>query len=283
MSGERSSQGRGADLSVAIVCRNNADTIGRVLGSIRGLAGQLVVVDSGSTDGTLDLVDACRAWCEVILLETEWRGHIATKQLALEACTRRHALSLDSDEPLTPALAEAVRDACARDVPAARLNRVVEYRGRLLEHCWQPEWRLRLVRTDLVRGGRAEWGGLDPHDKLGVSGEPVEDLNGALIHESFPTFERHLANQLKLQAVAARSNHRAGKRGSVWRLMTSPPGAFLKQLVAKGSWRDGRAGWLAAGTAASGALMKHMILLELDEPETAKRSDSVGNPLKSPD
>lgn len=274
MSETRSNPDATADLSVAIVCRNNADTIGRVLDSVRGLASQLVVVDSGSKDGTLELVNACRAWCEVVLLETEWRGHIATKQLALGACTCAHALALDSDEPMTPQLVESVRDACRRDVSAARVNRVVEYRGRLLEHCWQPEWRLRLVRKDLVKAGRAKWGGLDPHDKLEVSGEPIEDLNGTLIHESFPTFERHLSNQLKLQAVAARSNYEAGKRGSPFRLLTSPPGAFLKQLVMKGSWRDGRAGWLAAGTAASGALMKHMILLELDETHRANGSDS---------
>lgn len=256
------------DLSAAIVCRNNADTIGAVLDSLRGLASQLVVVDSGSNDATMELVLACRAWAEVVLLQTAWRGHIATKQLALRACTRRHALCLDSDEPLTPQLASAVRDACARDLPAARVNRVVEYRGHLLEHCWQPEWRLRLVRTDLVADGRAAWGGLDPHDKLSVGPSvPVEDLTGTLIHRSFASFEEHLGNQIRLQAVSARSLRRAGKRGSRLRLVTSPPGAFLKQLVLKSSWRDGRAGWLAAGTAAAGALMKHMILLEQDTPD----------------
>lgn len=258
-----------ADLSVAVVCRNNADTIGPVLDSVRGLASQLIIVDSGSTDATLELIHACRAWTQVVLLETHWRGHIATKQLALSACTRRHALALDSDEPLTPELALSVRDACARDLPAARVNRVVEYQGRLLLHCWQPEWRLRLVRTDLVADARARWTGLDPHDKLEVSPTiPVASLRGHLIHRSFPSFEQHLANQLKLQAVSARSLRAAGKRGSPLKLLTSPPGAFLKQLVLKSAWKDGRAGWLAAGTTAAGALMKHMILLELCSPPT---------------
>lgn len=252
-----------ADLTVAIVCRNSADTIGPVLDSVRGLASQLVVVDSGSTDATMDLVQACRDWAEVVLLETHWRGYIATKQIALEAATRRHILALDSDEPLTPELAASVRDACARDLPAARVNRVVEYRGRLLTHCWQPEWRLRFVRSDLIADGRAFSGGREPHDKLEVArGIPVEDLRGTLIHRSFATFEQHLSNQLRLQSASARSLREQGVRGSRRRLLTSPPGAFLKQLVLKSSWKDGRAGWLAAGTAAAGALMKHMILLE---------------------
>jgi hypothetical protein len=215
----------------------------------------------------MDLVVGCREWAEVVLLETAWRGHIATKQLALRACTHRHALALDSDEPLTPELAASVRDACARDVQAARVNRVVEYRGRLLTHCWQPEWRLRLVRTDLVADARSKWGGLDPHDKLSVAaGVPVENLRGTLVHCSFASFEEHLGNQLRLQAISAGSLRAAGRRGDPLRLLASPLWAFLKQLVLKSSWRDGRAGWLAAGTVAAGTLMKHMILLEQEEP-----------------
>lgn len=256
-----------ADLSVAIVCRNNERTIGRVLDSLRGLAAQLVVIDSGSTDRTMDLVSACRPWAEVVLLQTAWRGHIATKQAALRAATRAHILCIDSDEPLTPELAASVRAACARGIEAARVNRMVEYRGTLLRHCWQPEPRLRLVRRDLVANGKARWGGLDPHDKLETApGVRVENLPGTLIHESFASFEEHLGNQLRLQSVSARSLARAGRTGGVLRLITSPAGAFLKQVVLKGGWRDGRAGWLAGGSAAAGALMKHMILLEQSDP-----------------
>jgi hypothetical protein len=56
---------------------------------------------------------------------------------------------------------------------------------------------------------------------------------------------------------------RAGERGSRWRLVTSPPGAFLKQLLIKQAWRDGWPGWLAAASAAAATLMKHAALIEL--------------------
>src|SRR5690606_31009147 len=62
--------------------------------------------------------------------------------------------------------------------------------------------------------------------------------------------------------VAAESMLAEGKTGSVWRLLTSPAGAFLKQAVGKQAWRDGLPGLLAAGTTAAGTLMKHLILLE---------------------
>ena len=94
-----------------IPCRNNQRTMGRVLDSIRPLASQLVIVDSGSTDSTLDLVNAARQWgtCEVLLIETHWRGFVKTKQLALDACTSDYTLWLDSDEPVSPKLAQSIK------------------------------------------------------------------------------------------------------------------------------------------------------------------------------
>ena len=81
--------------------------------------------------------------------------------------------------------------------------------------------------------------------------------------DSFTTFVEHLGKQVSHAKVAAASMHAAGRRTSWWRLVTSPPGAFLKQIAMKGAWRDGYAGWLVAGSTAAGALMKHMALLEM--------------------
>ncbi len=250
-------------LSVATVCKNNRDTMSRVLESVAGLATEIVAVDSGSTDGTLDLLREHG----VHIIETEWKGHIATKQMALEACSQPWVLHLDSDEPVEPDLAASIRALIEQDddaVGGARVNRKVWYRGRFLNHVWQPEWRLRLVRQRDIQSGRAKWGGLDPHDKLYLDADTgrVEDLHGTLRHESFETFAEHLAKQIALSRIAADSMYAAGKRGSRWRLLVSPPGAFMKQIIAKQGWRDGRAGWLAAGSSAAGALMKHMMLLE---------------------
>ena len=260
--------GEQLDLSVMIPCRNNVRTMGRVLDSVRGLCSQLVVIDSGSTDGTLELVEACREWCEVVLVQTHWRGFVRTKSMGLDACNRRYALWLDSDEPVSREMAASVRSAVADGVDAAKVRRVVEYKGKLLMHSWQPEWRLRLVKMELVRDGRARFTGIDPHDYLEVeSGVDVRTLDGVLVHDSFETFSEHLGNQLRLSRTSAQSLHAMGKRGSVWKIMTSPIGAFFKQAIVKGSWRDGYAGWLAATTSAAGALMKHAVLYEMGSEE----------------
>jgi hypothetical protein len=248
-------------LSVAIVCKDNLATIGRTLDSVQGLADSLEIlaVDSGSTDGTLELLAKHNAR----VIRSPWLGHVKTKQLALEACSGDWVLSLDSDESLLPALRDSLRHALARNDPATvgyEVNRKVFYRDQPLNHTWQPEWRLRLVRR-----GAAAWGGLDPHDVLApvAPGARVERLSGDLRHDSISTFADFLRKQAGHAALMAQSLHRSGQRGSRARVLISPIGAFTKQLLIKGGWRDGLPGWLAAGSTAAGTLIKHLALLEL--------------------
>jgi len=221
------------------------------------LADEIVAVDSGSTDGTIALLE--RHGARVI--SSEWKGHVATKQMALEACGEPWVLCLDSDESLDGRLAGSVRETVARDDPAlggCRVNRKVWYLGGYLNHAWQPEWRLRLVRR-----GSARWTGSDPHDRLELTRGRSLDLAGTLRHDSFERIADHFRAQAQHARVAAESIAGAGGRGSYCRLMGSPVGAFMKQMVLKSAWRDGARGWAAAASTAAGSLMKHAILIEL--------------------
>lgn len=249
-------------LSVAIVCKNNEATIERTLASIAPLASQIVALDSGSTDRTIEILTSYGARVERV----QWQGHVRTKQAALETCSHDWILSLDSDESVEPELADSIRELITRNDPAiagAYVNRAVFYRGRFLRHAWQPEWRLRLVRR-----GAARWTGLDPHDKLELLHGGSTRLRGILRHDSFSTFADHFRAQCAHSRTMAASLRAAGKRGSYVRLLTSPAGAFLKQLVIKRGFLDGYPGWLAAASTAAGALMKHAILIELSRENT---------------
>ncbi len=246
-------------LSIAIVCKNSSGTIGPVLESIRGLGSEIVAVDSGSTDGTLEMLRAAGAR----IVSTPWKGHIATKQMALELCEQPWILSLDSDEPVQPDLADSIRGAIQSDdagIAGYRVNRKVWYLGEPLHHAWQPEWRLRLVRR-----GKAAWGGINPHDKLEVlpGAGRFEDLRGTLRHDSFVNMADYLSKQVSHSRVSAESLIAQGRRGSYIRLLVSPAGAFFKQLVLRSAWRDGWRGWNAAGATAVATAMKHLVLIEL--------------------
>ena len=261
------------ELSIAIICRNNEGTIGRTLESVAGLAAEIVAVDSGSTDGTIGLLERHAAR----VIRSEWKGHIATKQMALEACSREWILCLDSDESPRPELLRSIQDALQRPRPDPGLagwwvNRKVWYRDRPLNFAWQPEWRLRLVRR-----GRARWTGLDPHDRLEVEpGATTARLTGDLRHDSISTFPDFLAKQAAHSRTMAQSMRREGHRGSYLSLVTSPPGAFFKQLVLKQAWRDGWPGWLAAGSTAAATLMKHIALIEQHRGEHTGTGEASG-------
>lgn len=260
----RAAGGASLDLSIAIVCRNNQGTIGRTLESVRGLDAQIVAVDSGSTDGTIELLEQHGAQVE----RSAWLGFVRTKQLALELCARSWVLALDSDESLDDRLAasvaEVVRNAGA-NVDSGRLNRVVYYRGSPLRHVWQPEWRRRLVRR-----GTHRWAGLDPHDRLEPTAPAARGagwevaLQGELVHDSIGTFADFLGKQARHARTMARSMRAQGKRGSYLRLVGSPVGAAFKQLVLKRAFLDGRAGVLASACVAAGTLMKHAMLIEME-------------------
>jgi glycosyltransferase involved in cell wall biosynthesis len=246
-------------LSVAIICRDSAATIARTLDSVAPIATEVVALDSGSIDDTIAILESHHAR----VIRTEWKGFVATKQLALDSCTQPWILSLDSDESLEPDLAASIKRALETNDPAIdayRVNRKVFYAGRFLEHAWQPEHRIRLVRA-----GSARWGGLDPHDKLEPTdtAKPVPLLPGTLRHDSITTFADFLAKQARHAATMARSMQREGARPSYLRLVTSPPGAFLKQLILKSAWRDGWRGWLAAASTGVATAMKHITLIEI--------------------
>jgi len=249
------------NLSVSIVCKDSAATIGRTIDSIRGLAGEIVAVDSGSTDGTIGLLAAAGAR----VIRSEWLGHVKTKQVALEQCSREWVLCVDSDESLEPELGAVIRarlegGAKGLDADGFEMNRRTYYKNRPLRYVWQPEWRLRLVRR-----GAAQWGGFDPHDQLQLlPRRKAARLPGILRHDSFPTFAEHMRKQWLHATTMARSLHEAGVRGSYLRLLSSPTGAMVKQLVLKRGVLDGYPGWLAAASTAAAALIKHATLIELD-------------------
>lgn len=253
---------------MSIVCKNNAGTIGRTLESVKGIATEIVAVDSGSTDGTIELLERYGAR----IIRSEWLGHVKTKQMALEACGGEWVLCLDSDESLEhPEDVSFFTDLLQDSTPIAgyEIRRIVYYDERPLRFAWQPEWRLRLVRK-----GKAAWGGLDPHDQLAA----VDALDGVvrwergfIRHDSISTWSEFLAKQAVHSKTMAHSLYVSGHNGSIRKLVASPIGAFLKQLILKQSWRDGWVGWVAAGSSAAGSLMKHAMLLELSRRH-ARRS-----------
>lgn len=256
-------------LSIAIVCKDSGATIGRTLDSIRGLGDEIVAVDSGSTDNTIALLEAAGAR----IIRSPWLGYVKTKQLALDHCTGDWVLALDSDESPQPELVSCIR--AALDCPGVHtgflVNRKVFVNDRPLNFAWQPEWRLRLIAR-----GRYRWAGLDPHDHLDPidPDESVHRLSGDLRHDSVSTWPEFLAKQARHAETMARSMLAEGRKPSRLKLLTSPVGAYLKQLLLRRAFLDGVPGFRAAHATARATRLKHEALFRLaNEPRTPAPAD----------
>jgi glycosyltransferase involved in cell wall biosynthesis len=241
-------------LSAAVICANEERAIGPCLESL-AWCDEIVVVDSGSTDRTLEIVrkHATR------VLHRDWTGYVDQKNHALEATAGAWILCLDADERCTPALREAIEAAlpAAADCAGFEVRRHVFYLGRWIDHGgWYPDWKLRLVRR-----GRARWGGVDPHDKLVADG-PVRRLDADLLHVTYRDFGDHLRTIQRFSDVVADQQARGGRRFSLARALLHPPAKFLGCYVWKQGFRDGWPGFVIAAASAFYVFAKHVKLFE---------------------
>ena len=136
-------------LSATIICKNEVEKIRGALESVR-FCDEVVVVDSGSTDGTLAI---CRELADVVV-ERGWPGYVAQQNFALAQARGEWVLSIDADERVTPELAREIEAALAAGpaVDGYRISRHVQYLGRWIDHGgWYPERRLRLLLRKVRR------------------------------------------------------------------------------------------------------------------------------------
>ncbi len=252
-------------LSVAIITLDEEDNLPRCLESVRDVASEIIVIDSGSRDKTAEIVRRAGGIFEF----HPWAEHVAQKNIALRRCSQAWVLALDADEALSPELAGSIRQLFAGGEPSRAgywVNRRTYYLGRWIWHVWYPEWRLRLVRN-----GRAQWDGLDPHDNLRVDG-PTDRLHGDLLHYSFDDFHDHLQRTIKYARIAADSYARAGRKCRWYHLVISPWAAFFKHLLLKQAWRDGWRGWIICVVSLFGTFAKYAFMLEA---ERAQRDSDI--------
>lgn len=249
-------------LSATVICKNEVEKIRGALESVR-FCDEVVVVDSGSTDGTLAI---CRELADVVV-EADWPGHVAQKNRALDLARGEWVLPLDADERVTPELAAEVRAALASDpnVDGFAVSRHVHYLGRWIDHSgWYPEPRIRLFRRE-----KGRWGGVNPHDEVLVQG-PVGRLRGDIVHYTYDDLEDHVRTLNHFSSILAREHGAAGRRFSWLALLARPPLEFLKKYVLKRGFLDGPQGFFVASLSAVYVFLKVAKLWERERVGPAR-------------
>jgi len=235
-------------VSVAVITHNAADALDRCLASL-GFADEVVVLDQGSTDHTAEVCARHRA----SLHQTEWLGFGPTKAKAVSLCRNDWVLSVDSDEEVTPELAEAITALpAAAAAPAFAVNRLSRFLGRWIRHAgWHPEYVVRLF--DRTRAGFDD---KPVHEAVRTDG-PVERLPGLLRHYTYDTMEQYLGKLDRYTTLAAREMHAQGRRGTPWGAVLRSQAAFWRMWLLKGGCLDGAQGTILCLASSFYVLAKH--------------------------
>ena len=251
-------------LSLCVITRDAAAQLDDCLASVP-FAGEIVVVDSGSRDDTVEI--ARRRGARVI--DHAWPGFGAQKNFAVAQARHDWVLCLDADERLTPELAGAIRAALAAgDDPGgaaayamARRNRFL---GRWLAHGeGYPDWNVRLFDRR-----RARWTDDPVHENVVAEG-PVARLNGDLLHASAESLDAYLAKQNRYTTLQAEAMHARGERAGVIRLLLSPLVRFVRFYVVKQGFRDGAAGLVHIAIGCFNSFVKYAKLRALADGDAA--------------
>jgi len=245
-------------LSVAIISFNEEANIKKTLEAILPIASEIVIVDSHSTDKTVEISEEMGA---KVYIE-DWKGHVAQKNSAIEKCTQEWILSLDCDEVVDENLLNDIINAVKNPkADGYRVNRQTFYMGKYLKYSWQPDWKLRLVKRDKS----PKWGGYDPHDVLSIKGKTKKLKNGYLLHYSYKDIYDHYQRMVKYAKVAAESYDKNGKKFSYFSLFTKPLFAFIKKYFIKLGFMDGFAGLAVAISSFIYVYLKYLFLREIQE------------------
>ena len=258
-------------LSAAVICLNEAACIGKCLESLSGFA-EIVVVDSGSSDGTLAIVDdLARRGLPIQLIRQPWLGYALQKQFALDQTKEPWIFSIDADEWLDDELRASLPRLMAADKSVAgwkvRRSLTLYGQARPVSRWTRPEHILRLVRR-----GRARF---DPslivHEGLVADhGQTPVARNGLLRHERSLPLHEQMKKEIVYARLKAEQRLKQGRKPSTLKLVFNPPIYFLRIFLFNRFFLCGSAGFIHAATGAIYSLMTESIHRQLFDARTKR-------------
>lgn len=241
-------------LSVTIITLNEEKNIRDALESIKW-ADEIVVIDSGSNDRTIDI---CKEYTEKVFYNL-WPGYTAQKNFAVDKAAYQWILSIDADERVTPRLAKEIQEVLQYPkADAYAMPRHVFYLGKWIDHSgWYPDYKVRLFRKD-----KAKWEGINLHEVIIVSGK-VCYLKGDLNHYTYKDISYHVNTINNYTTISAGEYLKLDKKANLWNIVLRPAATFFKKYFLKQGFRDGFPGFVIAVSSAYYVFLKYAKLWEL--------------------
>jgi len=251
-------------LSVIMICRDEADRIAKALESVRDWADEIIVLDSGSTDGTPEI---CRRYTDRVEI-TDWPGFGPQKQRALDRASGDWILSLDADEVVSDDLKREIDLILSRTQPhytGYRVPWLTMAFGRALYFGRWSRAPLRLAARDTVRFTNAQ-----VHEKLVMTHGPAQTglLEGALRHHVFRGHAHARAKLAGYARIQAAERHKGGRRATRIDAWLRAALNWVDNYLLRAAFLDGRAGWKMSLLQATYTYEKYAELARLSRSKT---------------
>lgn len=242
-------------ISLVIITLNEEHNIQRCIRSVP-FASEVLVVDSGSRDGTCELARVLGAR----VLHKSWTGYGPQKKFASEQAQNDWILSLDADETLSPELAKEIQERFAQLNPETgyEMPRKSFHLGRWIGHGgWYPDYQLRLYNRRFCN-----WPDTQVHERVQAS--RVERLKSPIQHFVFPNLAAQVATNDRYSSLLAEKDFQNGKRFSLLKLVFKPWTKFFECYFLKLGFLDGVPGLVIAVSAAYSIFLRWAKIGELE-------------------
>lgn len=242
-------------LSVAIITYNEEEEIKDCLESVKW-ADEIVVVDSFSTDKTLDI---CRQYTNKVF-QHEWSGYSNQKNYAINVTTNPWILILDADERVSERLTKEIKEILDKDlgVDGYYIPRKSYFLGRWIRYGgWYPDYSIRLFRKDKGRFEQRE-----VHESVRINGKTAK-LKNHLEHYTYRNLSEYIQRMDRYSTLAAMEMVGEGRRSGPRNILFRPILTFFRMYILKQGFREGIYGLLLAVLYSYYTFLKYAKLWEM--------------------
>jgi len=244
-------------ITAVIITKNEQQNIERCILSLQNVVDEILVLDNGSTDKTIEIAKNLGARVET----TTWKGYSQTKNHGNQLAINNFILSIDADEALSKELQNGIIS-LKQDLRidhAYQFNRLTNYCGKWIKHCgWYPDTKMRLWSKE-----SGKWQG-EVHEEVKLENYvKVFQVEGDLLHYSYYNIEEHYKQADKFTTLTAQDAFKKGKKASLIKLFFAPMVKFTKAYFLQLGFLDGLMGFQVCRVSALATYWKYKKLRQL--------------------